>query len=222
MAWFPVRVWRHFLIHNGFLLAAGVSYQALFAILRRDLRRLRDRGALARRQRRGRRLRSSSSSTATSRASSPIRRHRDARAGPGDRVAELRGARLDRRHRPRRVDLDRDRIRHLRAPRGARHLRHAAGSAQLLPAQGTRPAGRGDLRHRARRSAPSLGSIGTWALNTIVVAPRPEHRRRMDQRERAHRLDPRRVRDHLRRAGGAVPLPLGRTARVAADLARRA
>ncbi|GAA1984433.1 hypothetical protein GCM10009777_17970 [Microbacterium pumilum] len=31
MAWFPVRVWRHFLIHNGFLLAAGVSYQALFA-----------------------------------------------------------------------------------------------------------------------------------------------------------------------------------------------
>ncbi|GAA1945754.1 YihY/virulence factor BrkB family protein [Microbacterium deminutum] len=31
MAWFPVRVWRHFLLHNGFLLAAGVSYQALFA-----------------------------------------------------------------------------------------------------------------------------------------------------------------------------------------------
>lgn len=31
MAWFPVRVWRHFLQHNGFLLAAGVSYQALFA-----------------------------------------------------------------------------------------------------------------------------------------------------------------------------------------------
>jgi uncharacterized BrkB/YihY/UPF0761 family membrane protein len=31
MAWFPVRVWRHFLFHNGFLLAAGVSYQALFA-----------------------------------------------------------------------------------------------------------------------------------------------------------------------------------------------
>lgn len=29
---FPVRVWRHFLHHNGFLLAAGVSYQALFAI----------------------------------------------------------------------------------------------------------------------------------------------------------------------------------------------
>ncbi|WP_439591841.1 YihY/virulence factor BrkB family protein [Microbacterium sp.] len=32
LAWFPVRVWRHFLQHNGFLLAAGVSYQALFAI----------------------------------------------------------------------------------------------------------------------------------------------------------------------------------------------
>ncbi|MGC5169190.1 YihY/virulence factor BrkB family protein [Microbacterium sp. DT81.1] len=32
LAWFPVRVWRHFLAHNGFLLAAGVSYQALFAI----------------------------------------------------------------------------------------------------------------------------------------------------------------------------------------------
>ncbi len=31
MAWWPVRVWRHFLLHNGFLLAAGVSYQALFA-----------------------------------------------------------------------------------------------------------------------------------------------------------------------------------------------
>ena len=29
---FPVRVWRHFLQHNGFLLAAGVRYQALFAI----------------------------------------------------------------------------------------------------------------------------------------------------------------------------------------------
>lgn len=32
LAWFPVRVWRHFLINNGFLLAAGVSYQALFAV----------------------------------------------------------------------------------------------------------------------------------------------------------------------------------------------
>lgn len=32
LRWFPVRVWRHFLQHNGFLLAAGVSYQALFAI----------------------------------------------------------------------------------------------------------------------------------------------------------------------------------------------
>lgn len=29
---FPVRVWRNFLQNNGFLLAAGVSYQALFAI----------------------------------------------------------------------------------------------------------------------------------------------------------------------------------------------
>ncbi len=32
MGWFPVRVWRHFLQRNGFLLAAGVSYQALFAM----------------------------------------------------------------------------------------------------------------------------------------------------------------------------------------------
>lgn len=32
LAAFPVRVWRHFLQHNGFLLAAGVSYQALFAV----------------------------------------------------------------------------------------------------------------------------------------------------------------------------------------------
>ena len=32
MAWFPIRVWRHFLVHNGFLLGAGISYQALFAI----------------------------------------------------------------------------------------------------------------------------------------------------------------------------------------------
>ncbi|MCP2634996.1 YihY/virulence factor BrkB family protein [Microbacterium sp. HD4P20] len=31
LAWFPVRVWRRFLQRNGFLLAAGVSYQALFA-----------------------------------------------------------------------------------------------------------------------------------------------------------------------------------------------
>ncbi|MFG6403899.1 YihY/virulence factor BrkB family protein [Microbacterium sp. P04] len=33
LASFPVRVWRHFLQHNGFLLAAGISYQSLFAIL---------------------------------------------------------------------------------------------------------------------------------------------------------------------------------------------
>ena len=25
-------MWRHFLLNNGFLLAAGISYQALFAI----------------------------------------------------------------------------------------------------------------------------------------------------------------------------------------------
>lgn len=31
LEWFPIRVWRHFLQHNGFLLSAGVSYQALFA-----------------------------------------------------------------------------------------------------------------------------------------------------------------------------------------------
>lgn len=31
MALFPVRVWRNFLIENGFLLSAGVSYVALFA-----------------------------------------------------------------------------------------------------------------------------------------------------------------------------------------------
>jgi len=29
---FPVRVWRHFLRHNGFLLAASISYQSLFSI----------------------------------------------------------------------------------------------------------------------------------------------------------------------------------------------
>ncbi|RZU64304.1 membrane protein [Microterricola gilva] len=32
LALFPVRVWRHFLARNGFLLAAGMSYQALFAV----------------------------------------------------------------------------------------------------------------------------------------------------------------------------------------------
>ncbi|MFV0319740.1 MAG: YihY/virulence factor BrkB family protein [Microbacterium sp.] len=32
MAWFPVRVWRHFSWHNGLLLAASISYQSLFAI----------------------------------------------------------------------------------------------------------------------------------------------------------------------------------------------
>ncbi|WP_460774747.1 YihY/virulence factor BrkB family protein [Microbacterium sp. GXF7504] len=32
LSWFPIRVWRHFLRHNGFLLAAGISYQALFTI----------------------------------------------------------------------------------------------------------------------------------------------------------------------------------------------
>ncbi|WP_231821311.1 YihY/virulence factor BrkB family protein [Microbacterium resistens] len=32
MAAFPVRVWRHFLRNNGFLLSAGVSYQGLFAL----------------------------------------------------------------------------------------------------------------------------------------------------------------------------------------------
>lgn len=30
--WFPVRVWRRFLRHDGFLLAAGLSYQSLFAL----------------------------------------------------------------------------------------------------------------------------------------------------------------------------------------------
>jgi len=29
---FPVRVWRHFLRHNGFLLSASISYQSLFSI----------------------------------------------------------------------------------------------------------------------------------------------------------------------------------------------
>lgn len=32
LKWFPIRVWRHFLQHNGFLLAAGISYQSLFTI----------------------------------------------------------------------------------------------------------------------------------------------------------------------------------------------
>ena len=32
LGWFPIRVWRHFLQNNGFLLAAGVSYQALFSM----------------------------------------------------------------------------------------------------------------------------------------------------------------------------------------------
>ncbi|MCC4907894.1 YihY/virulence factor BrkB family protein [Microbacterium sp. cx-59] len=32
LAWLPIRVWRHFLQHNGFLLAAGISYQSLFTI----------------------------------------------------------------------------------------------------------------------------------------------------------------------------------------------
>lgn len=32
LAAFPVRVWRHFLRHNGFLLSAGMSYQGLFAL----------------------------------------------------------------------------------------------------------------------------------------------------------------------------------------------
>lgn len=32
MRYFPVRVWRHFLRRNGFLLSAGMSYQGLFAL----------------------------------------------------------------------------------------------------------------------------------------------------------------------------------------------
>ncbi|HET8928674.1 MAG TPA: YihY/virulence factor BrkB family protein [Microbacterium sp.] len=32
LAWLPIRVWRHFLRHNGFLLAASISYQSLFAL----------------------------------------------------------------------------------------------------------------------------------------------------------------------------------------------
>ncbi|HAN25149.1 MAG TPA: ribonuclease BN, partial [Microbacterium ginsengisoli] len=32
LGWFPVRVWRLFLQRNGLLLAAGMSYQSLFAI----------------------------------------------------------------------------------------------------------------------------------------------------------------------------------------------
>ena len=57
LALFPVRVWRHFLQHNGFLLAAGVSYQALFAIFAAIYLAFADHRAVARRQRRGRRRR---------------------------------------------------------------------------------------------------------------------------------------------------------------------
>ncbi|GGI47620.1 membrane protein [Agromyces flavus] len=32
MEFFPIRVWRHFLSRNGFLLTAGMSYQSLFAV----------------------------------------------------------------------------------------------------------------------------------------------------------------------------------------------
>ncbi|UOE44444.1 YihY/virulence factor BrkB family protein [Agromyces larvae] len=32
LALFPVRVWRHFLAQNGFILSAGMSYQSLFAV----------------------------------------------------------------------------------------------------------------------------------------------------------------------------------------------
>jgi membrane protein len=32
LAWFPIRVWRNFLRNNGFLLAAAISYQSLFAM----------------------------------------------------------------------------------------------------------------------------------------------------------------------------------------------
>lgn len=32
LGWYPIRVWRHFLQGNGFLLAASISYQSLFAI----------------------------------------------------------------------------------------------------------------------------------------------------------------------------------------------
>ncbi|MDR5700317.1 YihY/virulence factor BrkB family protein [Agromyces aerolatus] len=32
LAFFPVRVWRRFLAQNGFILSAGMSYQALFAV----------------------------------------------------------------------------------------------------------------------------------------------------------------------------------------------
>ncbi|WP_240665965.1 YihY/virulence factor BrkB family protein [Agromyces sp. LHK192] len=32
MALFPVRVWRHFLAQNGFILSSGMSYQSLFAV----------------------------------------------------------------------------------------------------------------------------------------------------------------------------------------------
>ena len=141
-------------------------------VLRRDLRRLRDRRTVARRQRGGGQLGSSTSSTATSPASSPRRRDRDPGAGPGDRVAERRRARLDRRHRPRRPDLDRDRLRHLRAARGARHLRPAARSAQLLPAQGARPARRRASSASRSSSAPRCASIGTCALDAIFVAVR--------------------------------------------------
>lgn len=32
LAWFPIRVWRRFLVQNGFIMSAGMSYQSLFAV----------------------------------------------------------------------------------------------------------------------------------------------------------------------------------------------
>ena len=137
LAWFPVRVWRHFLQHNGFLLAAGVSYQALFATFAAIYVAFAITG-----------LWLGGSAEAVTGLINLINLYIpgliadegglfDPRAGQRGRDEQCRRARHHRHHRPRHPDLDGHRLRDVRTPRGARHLRPAARPAQLLLPQGT-------------------------------------------------------------------------------------
>ena len=137
MAWFPIRVWRHFLQHNGFLLGAGISYQALFAIFAAIYVAFAITGLWL-----GGNVDAVNAMIALINSYIPglisdeRRRHRRRRCSRSRPSTSGRAGR-HRSHRPRRGDLDGDRVGDLLAARGARHLRHPARPSQLRAAEGT-------------------------------------------------------------------------------------
>ena len=126
MAWFPVRVWRHFLIHNGFLLGAGISYQALFAIFAAIYVAFAITG-----------LWLGGNEDAVNAMIALINSYIPGLIGDNgvittEEVQQIASSTsgvlgVTGTHRPRRAHLDRHRMGDLLTPRRARHLRHPAG-----------------------------------------------------------------------------------------------